>query len=99
MTAGFVVLTYNRSEALLAVLRALAPQCAAGDTVVVADDLLQRGPRHIARGHPGDGRLGVGVEHRRRPVPAHPPGRPHLLAEPGAELLLFDKPTDPKPAP
>ncbi|MGZ5269331.1 MAG: glycosyltransferase [Ramlibacter sp.] len=38
MTVGFVVLTYNRSDALLAVLRALAPQCAAGDTVVIADD-------------------------------------------------------------
>jgi GT2 family glycosyltransferase len=38
MTTAFVVLTYNRSDALLAVLRALAPQCARGDVVVVADD-------------------------------------------------------------
>lgn len=35
---GYVVLTYNRSDALLAVLRALAPQCAPDTVVVVADD-------------------------------------------------------------
>jgi GT2 family glycosyltransferase len=35
---GFVVLTYNRSDALLAVLRALAPQCGERHVVVVADD-------------------------------------------------------------
>lgn len=38
MRTAFVVLTYNRSEALLAVLGALAPQCGADDVVVVADD-------------------------------------------------------------
>ena len=38
MRTGFVVLTYNRPDALLAVLRALAPQCGPEDTVVVADD-------------------------------------------------------------
>lgn len=38
MRTGFVVLTYNRPQALLAVLRALAPQCAAADVVVIADD-------------------------------------------------------------
>ncbi|WP_427912224.1 glycosyltransferase [Ramlibacter sp. MMS24-I3-19] len=47
MTAGFVVLTYNRSDALLAVLRALAPQCDAGDTVVVADDGSR--PEHVQK--------------------------------------------------
>lgn len=35
---GFVVLTYNRSDALLAVLQALAPQCPRDAVVVVADD-------------------------------------------------------------
>jgi GT2 family glycosyltransferase len=35
---AFVVLTYNRADALLAVLRALAPQCGPGHVVVVADD-------------------------------------------------------------
>jgi GT2 family glycosyltransferase len=38
MRIAFVVLTYNRSDALLAVLRALAPQCARDDEVVIADD-------------------------------------------------------------
>jgi GT2 family glycosyltransferase len=38
MKTGFVVLTYNRPDALLAVLRALAPQCTSSDVVVVADD-------------------------------------------------------------
>jgi glycosyltransferase involved in cell wall biosynthesis len=38
MRTAFVVLTYNRADALLAVLRALAPQCGAGHEVVVADD-------------------------------------------------------------
>jgi GT2 family glycosyltransferase len=38
MRTGFVVLTYNRPAALLAVLRALAPQCQADDVVVIADD-------------------------------------------------------------
>lgn len=35
---GFVVLTYNRPEAALAVLRGLAPQCGPGHVVVIADD-------------------------------------------------------------
>jgi len=38
MRTAFVVLTYNRSDALLAVLRGLAPQCGPDDLVVVADD-------------------------------------------------------------
>ncbi|HWI84632.1 glycosyltransferase [Ramlibacter sp.] len=38
MRTAFVVLTYNRSDALLAVLRGLAPQCRPDDVVVVADD-------------------------------------------------------------
>jgi GT2 family glycosyltransferase len=38
MTPGFVVLTYNRPDALLAVLRALAPQCPPDAVVVIADD-------------------------------------------------------------
>lgn len=38
MRTAFVVLTYNRSDALLAVLRALAPQCGPDDVVVIADD-------------------------------------------------------------
>jgi GT2 family glycosyltransferase len=38
MKLGFVVLTYNRPDALLAVLNALAPQCPPDAMVVVADD-------------------------------------------------------------
>jgi GT2 family glycosyltransferase len=38
MRTAFVVLTYNRPEAVLAVLRALAPQCGPGHVVVIADD-------------------------------------------------------------
>ncbi len=46
MRIGFVVLTYNRSDALLAVLRGLAPQCPADAVVVVADDGSR--PEHVA---------------------------------------------------
>lgn len=38
MRTAFVVLTYNRPGALLAVLRALAPQCGPSHEVIVADD-------------------------------------------------------------
>jgi hypothetical protein len=57
--------------------------------VVVPDDRFERGSRHIAGGDPGDRRLRVRVEDRRRPVPAHPTGREHLLPEARAELLLL----------
>lgn len=38
MKISFIVLTYNRSDALLAVLRSLASQCHEGHEVLVADD-------------------------------------------------------------
>jgi len=38
MKISFIVLTYNRSDALLAVLRGLAPQCNEQHEVLVADD-------------------------------------------------------------
>ena len=38
MKISFIVLTYNRTDALLAVLRALAVQCGLGHEVVIADD-------------------------------------------------------------
>ncbi len=38
MKISFIVLTYNRADALLAVLRSLARQCHAGHEVLVADD-------------------------------------------------------------
>ncbi len=56
--------------------------------VVVPDDLLQARPGDVPRGHPRHRRLGVRVQHRRRPVPADPPRGPHLLPEPLPELLL-----------
>lgn len=45
MKVGFVILTYNRSDALLAVLRGLAPQCGPDAVVVVADDGSR--PEHV----------------------------------------------------
>lgn len=45
MTTAFIVLTYNRSDALLAVLRALAPQCGPRHEVVIADDGSR--PEHV----------------------------------------------------
>jgi GT2 family glycosyltransferase len=38
MHVSVIVLTYNRSDALLAVLRSLASQCTLGDEIVIADD-------------------------------------------------------------
>ena len=38
MKISFIVLTYNRTDALLAVLRSLAAQCSARHEVVIADD-------------------------------------------------------------
>jgi glycosyltransferase involved in cell wall biosynthesis len=35
---SLVVLTYNRADALLEVLRGLAPQCGAGHEIIIADD-------------------------------------------------------------
>ncbi len=56
--------------------------------VVAPDDLLQCGSRHIPGGHPRHRGLGVRVQHGCRPVPADPLRGPHLLPEPGPELLL-----------
>ena len=38
MRTAFIVLTYNRADALLAVLRGLAPQCGERHEILVADD-------------------------------------------------------------
>ena len=38
MNISFIVLTYNRTDALLAVLRSLADQCTAQHEVIIADD-------------------------------------------------------------
>jgi len=49
MKISFIVLTYNRSDALLAVLRSLAKQCGAGHEVLVADD--GSNPMHVGQIH------------------------------------------------
>ncbi len=56
--------------------------------VIVPDHLLEAGPGDIPGGDPGHGRLGVRVQHGRRPVAADLPGGPHLLPETRPELLL-----------
>lgn len=61
MKTAFVVLTYNRSDALLAVLRALAPQCGAAHTVVVADDGSRAG--HVQALRAGLPRFACPVRH------------------------------------
>lgn len=61
MKTAFVVLTYNRSDALLAVLRGLAPQCGAGDVVVVADDGSR--PDHVQALRQGLPRMACPVLH------------------------------------
>ena len=61
MITAFVVLTYNRSDALLAVLRALAPQCGAQHTVVVADDGSR--PEHVEALRAGLPRFTCPVRH------------------------------------
>ncbi|HZY18483.1 MAG TPA: glycosyltransferase [Ramlibacter sp.] len=61
MRTAFVVLTYNRSDALLAVLRALAPQCGGDDVVVVADDGSR--PEHIQALRDGLPRFACPVRH------------------------------------
>ena len=38
MKISFIVLTYNRTDALLAVLRSLSGQCSAEHEVLIADD-------------------------------------------------------------
>lgn len=45
MRTAFIVLTYNRSDALLQVLRGLAPQCGERHEVLIADDGSR--PEHV----------------------------------------------------
>jgi len=61
MTTAFVVLTYNRSDALLAVLRGLAPQCGPGHVVVIADDGSR--PEHVQALRAGLPRFACPVRH------------------------------------
>ena len=58
---AYVVLTYNRSDALLAVLRQLSSQCGAGDVVVIADDGSR--PEHVEALRKGLPRFPCAVRH------------------------------------
>lgn len=49
---AFVVLTYNRSSALVAVLNALASQCQTSDEIVIADDGSRAEHVQVVRGAP-----------------------------------------------
>ena len=61
MKLAIVVLTYNRADALLAVLRGLAPQCRDGDTIVIADDGSD--PTHVDAFKRGLPRFACPVRH------------------------------------
>ena len=61
MRTAFVVLTYNRADALLAVLRGLAPQCGEDHVVVVADDGSR--PEQVAALRAGLPRFTCPVKH------------------------------------
>ncbi len=92
MRVGFVVLTYNRSDALLAVLRALAPQCGSGDVVVVADDGSQ--PPHVQALREGLPTFACPVLHVWHPDTGFTAGRARNLGaraarEAGADYLVF----------
>ena len=50
MKISFIVLTYNRSDALLVVLRSLARQCHDGHEILVADDGSSAGQVDLFRG-------------------------------------------------
>ena len=51
MKISFIVLTYNRTDALLAVLRSLARQCGTDHEVLVADDGSNEGQVDMLRQH------------------------------------------------
>jgi GT2 family glycosyltransferase len=89
MKTAFVVLTYNRSDALLAVLRALAPQCDARHVVVVADDGSR--PEHVQALRDGLPRFACPVWHVWRPDVGFTAARSRNLgaAQARADYLVF----------
>ena len=89
MRAAFVVLTYNRSDALLAVLRALAPQCGRDDVVVIADDGSR--PEQVAALRRGLPRFACSVRHVWHPDAGFTAARARNLGafHAGAEYLVF----------
>lgn len=89
MRTAFVVLTYNRSDALLAVLRGLAPQCSHEDVVVIADDGSR--PEHVEALRRGLPRFAGPVRHVWHPDVGFTAARARNLgaANAGADYLVF----------
>ena len=89
MTTAFVVLTYNRPDALLAVLRALAPQCGGEHVVVVADDGSR--PENVAALRAGLPRFACPVRHIWHPDQGFTAARARNLgaAAAQADYLVF----------
>ncbi len=92
MRIGFVVLTYNRSDALRAVLRSLAPQCEAGDVLVVADDGSR--PEQVQALHDAAPRCAAPVRHVWHPDVGFTAARARNLGiraarELGADYIVF----------
>lgn len=89
MKTAFVVLTYNRSDALLAVLRALAPQCGDRHVVVVADDGSR--PEHVQALRAGLPRFACPVRHVWQPDVGFTAARSRNLgaAQARADYIVF----------
>jgi GT2 family glycosyltransferase len=89
MKTGFVVLTYNRSDALLAVLRALAPQCDERHVVVIADDGSR--PEHVQALRKGLPAFSCPVRHVWQPDVGFTAARSRNLgaAEARADAIVF----------
>ncbi|MBC5785342.1 glycosyltransferase [Ramlibacter sp. USB13] len=89
MRTAFVVLTYNRADALLAVLRSLAPQCGGDHVVVIADD----GSRsdHVEMLRAGLPRFSCPVRHVWQPDVGFTASRSRNLgaAHAGADYVVF----------
>lgn len=92
MRLGLVVLTYNRSDALLAVLRSLAAQCRGDEVVVVADD--GSASDHVQALREGMPAFAVPVQHVWHPDVGFTAGRARNLGaraarQAGADYLVF----------
>lgn len=89
MKIAVIVLTYNRPLALLAVLRALLPQCGGQDQVWVADDGSTEENQHRAR--VGMAGAGVAVHHVWHPDSGFTAARARNMAAARvqAEYLVF----------
>ncbi|MEP6790273.1 MAG: glycosyltransferase [Ramlibacter sp.] len=89
MRTAYVVLTYNRSDALLAVLRGLAPQCGGNDVVVVADDGSR--PEHVQALRTGLPKFDCPVRHVWHPDTGFTAARARNLGalHAGADYIVF----------